>query len=206
MKCSAYIVSVDSGFSPNPFGRSCTLACCKPTIRRNAEVGDIIVGSGSCGSGLSGRLIYAMRVGRILSLQDYWDSYPSKRPSAKTPITQRGDAVWHKDSSGTWRGVRGALHDHRQRDRDLRGENALIASEFYYFGSDAIQVPSEYSAILATTQGHKNTHDAKLIGRFWSWLTRSARKRGRIGSPFEFTPTGCHTQRTAEEDEDITCG
>ena len=206
MKCSAYIVSVDSGFSPNPFGRSCTLACCKPTIRRKAEVGDIIVGSGSCGCGLSGRLIYAMRVGRILPLQDYWDSYPSKRPSAKTPITQRGDAVWHKDSSGTWRGVRGALHDHRQRDRDLRGENALIASESYYFGRDAIQVPSEYSAILATTQGHKNTHDAKLIGRFWSWLTRSARKRGRIGSPFEFTPTGCHTQRTEEEDEDITCG
>jgi Nucleotide modification associated domain 2 len=44
MKLSAYIVRVDSGFAPNPFGHHCTLACCKPTIRRKAEPGDIIVG------------------------------------------------------------------------------------------------------------------------------------------------------------------
>jgi Nucleotide modification associated domain 2 len=205
MKLSAYIVSVDSGFSPNPFGQSCTLACCKPTIRRNAEEGDIVVGCGSVRCGLSGRLIYAMCVGKILPLQDYWDSYPSKRPSARTPVTRRGDAVWHRDSSGTWRGVRGALHDHRHRERDLRGENALIASEFYYFGRDAIPIPPEFSAILATTQGHKNTHDVKLIDRFWAWISRTARKAGRIGSPSEFTPAGCRAQRTEEDVEDTTC-
>jgi len=37
MKLSGYIVRVDTGFAPNPFGRHCTLACCKPTIRRVAE-------------------------------------------------------------------------------------------------------------------------------------------------------------------------
>jgi hypothetical protein len=34
MKLSAYIITVDSGPVPNPFGRYRTLACCKTTIRR----------------------------------------------------------------------------------------------------------------------------------------------------------------------------
>ena len=37
VKLMAYIVRHDSGFSPNPFGGVCTLACCKPAIRRSAE-------------------------------------------------------------------------------------------------------------------------------------------------------------------------
>jgi hypothetical protein len=111
VKLSTYIVRADSGFSPNPFGRYCTLACCKPTVRRCTESGDVIVGSGSAGSGLSGKLIYAMRVLEVLPYQDYWERYPSKRPSSRTPASKRGDNIWHKDRAGVWRGVRGALHD-----------------------------------------------------------------------------------------------
>jgi hypothetical protein len=203
MKLSAYIVSVDSGFSPNPFGRFCTLACCKPTIRRCAEPGDIVVGSGSAPSGHSGKLIYAMCVREVIPFQTYWQRYPSKRPSSRTPVSKRGDNIWHQNGSGDWRGVHGALHDDRHRDRDLRGENALVAGEFYYFGRDPIQVPDEFARILATTQGHKNTHDKDLITRFWHWLARKAPKRGRITVPAEFTESGCRAQRTDEEDEDV---
>src|SRR5713101_4425569 len=128
MKLSAYIVRHDSGFSPNPFAGVCTLACCKPTIRRNAAPGDIIVGTGSARSGLSGHLIYAMRVGNVLPFDDYWERYPSKRPSAETPMKKRGDNIWHRDAFGNWRCVAGALHDERNRDRDLRGRNALVSS------------------------------------------------------------------------------
>ena len=39
MKLSAYIVSTDAGLAPNPFWGVCTLAVCKPRIRRFAEVG-----------------------------------------------------------------------------------------------------------------------------------------------------------------------
>ena len=194
LKASAYIVRVDTGFSPNPFWRVCTLACCKPTIRRNAKMGDIIIGSGSVRYDLSGRLVYAMRVGKILQLQEYWERYPSKRPSARTSVTKRGDALWHRDTSGIWRGVHDALHDKHHRAHDLRGKNALIASEFYYFGRDALPVPPEFSGMIATTQGHKNIYDRDLIDRFWSWVSSSASKRGRIGAPCEFTPAGCRAQ------------
>ena len=44
MKLYSYILTHDTGFSPNPFFGYCTLACCKPDIRRVAKVGDWIVG------------------------------------------------------------------------------------------------------------------------------------------------------------------
>lgn len=44
MKYFFYILKHDSGFAPNPFYGFCTLATCKPEIRKQAEVGDWIVG------------------------------------------------------------------------------------------------------------------------------------------------------------------
>ena len=123
-----------------------------------------------------------MRVDEVLAFQTYWDRYPSKRPSSRTEMSRRGDNIWH-EKAGLWRVVRGALHNETHRARDLRGANALIAEEFYYFGREAIVVPEQFASILATTQGHKNTYDAALIGRFWAWLSRAAPRIGRIGQP-----------------------
>src|SRR3990172_12947796 len=153
MKLSAYIVRHDSGFSPNPFGGVCTLACCKPAIRRSAVPGDIIVGTGSARYALSGYLIYAMRVGTVLAIDQYWERYPSKRPSQESPVTKLGDNIWHRDAFGNWRGVPGALHDERNRDRDLRGCNVLISSEFFYFGRNAIEIPNEFRSLIAMARG-----------------------------------------------------
>lgn len=204
LKLAAYIVAVDSGFSPNPYGRHCTLACCKPTIRRNAEPGDIVVGSGSVRSGLGGRLLYAMRVREVLPFQEYWERYPSKRPSSRTAVSKRGDNIWHT-VAGDWRGVRGALHNEAHRARDLHGGNVLIADDFYYFGREAIAVPERFATILASTQGHKNTHDVALIMRFWAWLEKAAPRRGRIGRPTEFSDAGCRAQRAHTDDDDDAC-
>ena len=40
MRVFSYIVTHDTGYAPNPFHGFLTLACCKPLIRRTAEVGD----------------------------------------------------------------------------------------------------------------------------------------------------------------------
>jgi hypothetical protein len=191
MRLSAYIVRHDNGFSPNPFGRVCTLACCKPAIRRTAKPGETIIGTGSARCGLSGRLIYAMRVETVIPLHEYWERYPSKRPSQETPVRARGDNIWHRDALGNWRCVPGALHDERNRDRDLRGRNALISSEFYYFGRDAIQMPPEFRCLIATARGHKNTDNADVVTRFWKWIKATAPKAGRIGIPFDFVGAAC---------------
>jgi hypothetical protein len=199
MKLSAYIVAVDSGFSPNPFGGRCTLACCKPSIRRNAGKDDVIIGTGSAASGLAGQLIYAMRVGEVIPYREYWDRFPSRRPSARSPIASRGDNIWHQDDKGRWHVVRGALHTIAHRDRDLGGLNVLIASELYYFGREAIPIPGRFAGVLATTQGHKNTEDESIIRDFWRWL--STRPRGLAGLPSAFDKAGCCVERAALDDD-----
>lgn len=39
-----YVVDRDFGFAPNPFHGYCTLATCKPGIRKSAAMGDWVVG------------------------------------------------------------------------------------------------------------------------------------------------------------------
>jgi hypothetical protein len=204
MKLSAYIITVDAGFSPNPFGHYCTLACCKPTIRRNAKKGDIIVGTASARLPKPGHLIYAMRVKHILPYQNYSRNsrFACRKPSAKTAISRRGDNIWHY-KKGNWRVVAGAFHDASHRKRDISGKNALIATEFFYFGQAAIRVPARFEPLLATTRGHKNTYDQATIDRFWKWVESKSPKPGRIDDPFDFTDEACRAQCGDIEDEDI---
>ena len=204
MKLSAYIITVDAGFSPNPFGRYCTLACCKPTIRRKAEVGDIIVATASARFPKPGHLVCAMKVKSVLPYQEYWRSpkFAPRKPSQKTAISRRGDNIWRCEK-GRWKVVANAFHDESQRDRDTSGENVLIATEFYYFGRAAVSVPTRFRSLLATTQGHKNTFDSNSIIRFWNWVESKAPKRGRIADPFDFTDAACVAQCHEIEEEDV---
>ena len=70
MTLYSYTVAIDSGFAPNPFYGFCTLACCKPGIRRTAQEGDYVVGIGPKGPG--NHLVYAMRVTETVEFDDYW--------------------------------------------------------------------------------------------------------------------------------------
>jgi hypothetical protein len=83
------------------------------------------------------------------------------------------------------------MHDARHRDRDIGGKNVLISTEFYYFGQEAISIPAEFSEIVATTQGHRNTYDINIINRFWAWLERTASAHGRLGEPLAFKEDRC---------------
>lgn len=60
MRLYSYIVAHDTGFAPNPFWGWCTLATCKPRIRKSAGVGDWIIGLTPKRAG--NRLLYAMKV------------------------------------------------------------------------------------------------------------------------------------------------
>ena len=191
MRLSAYIVRHDTGFSPNPFGGICTLACCKPSIRRAARRGDIIVGSGSASHGLSGRLVYAMRVETILPFDEYWVRFPSRRPSLRSPVKRRGDNIWHRDSLGHWRCAPHGFHDEGDRSRDIGGHSVLMSRDFYYFGRSAIGIPQEFLCLIAVTQGHRNTDDALLISEFWKWVSGIAFRLGRSGLPAQFGELGC---------------
>jgi hypothetical protein len=120
----SYCVRYDGGAAPNPFWGVCTLVICKPRIRRAAGVGDWIVGTGSRRSpagDLSGAVVYAMRVGRKLSMPQYdeWAAAdcPGKisDPGHADRRRAAGDAVY--DFSTDPPRVRPS--DHTEANRDV---------------------------------------------------------------------------------------
>ncbi|WP_164730379.1 hypothetical protein [Pelagibacterium montanilacus] len=89
----SYVVEHDYGFAPNPYWGVCSLANCKPRIRKIGSVGDLVLGTGSSGAGLQGRLIYWMKIDEIISFDQYWTDirFRNKRPFRKG-LSGRG---WH---------------------------------------------------------------------------------------------------------------
>ena len=79
MRLLSYVVAHDYGFAPNPFYGMCTLATCKPRIRRAAAIGDWIVGTGSKENGRQGYLVYVMQVTKALTFNHYWTDSQFRR-------------------------------------------------------------------------------------------------------------------------------
>lgn len=120
----SYVVATDSGFAPNPFFGLCTLACCKPAIRRavgarllresgyadlrelrSAEPGFVRAQNlwviGLAGASLPDRLrrsvVYVMQVTDVLDHESYFEEHPEKRPRRGRGVTS-ADAGWHGDA------------------------------------------------------------------------------------------------------------
>ncbi len=148
----AYILKADSGFAPNPFFGWCTLACCKPAIRRKARPGDWIVGITP--RKLDNHLAYAMRMDESLTFEEYWSDrrFRSKRPRWRkgAPIVDKcGDNCYAPIGDGDFRQLRSQHWDHKndREDKrgmahDLNGERVLVAKRFCYYGGDAVPFPA----------------------------------------------------------------
>ena len=107
MRLYAYIVASDTGYAPNPSNGLCTLAYCKPKIRKKAQKGDYVLGLGKkkCGN----RVVYAMRVTETLKhdcyrrderFKDRWRDYND--PNAKEEI-RKSCQVLISDDFVYWR-------------------------------------------------------------------------------------------------------
>jgi hypothetical protein len=150
-----YILAADGGFAPNPFHGWCTLACCKPAIRRRAKKGDWVVGLTPKAKGH--RLAYAMKVRESLSFGEYWRDrrFESKRPRREKGASREarhGDNCYEPNGNGTFRQHPSDHYDHergredpRSKKRDLGGQRVLIATNFSYYGANAIPIPEYLS-------------------------------------------------------------
>lgn len=202
MPLFSYKMTHDTGFAPNPFGFTLTLATCKPQIRRAKKVGDWLAGFTS--KTLNGdrvgeeRLIYLMRVGEKLHLRDYYDDarFQDKIPNASdnSPASRFGDNIYRPLVPGAvepahfeqlpnphhWDLGQNTCSQHHLQD-DVFGQYVLIADEFYYFGAEAIALPdSVRPALMAGQSGHGRRSDDELANRFITHI-RSRNKPGRQG-------------------------
>ena len=194
MKVYSYVIEHDYGFAPNPFHRACTLAACKPEIRRTAAIGDIIVGTGAAATGLARNMVYWMKVDEISDFTAYWDDprFVAKRPDMKAPgkLARFGDNIYRRDAVSGMLVQAFSFHSKadgscnaKNFDRDTRKtERVLIGRDFAYFGMSAPEIPPDFRTMIKKGPGHKCRFDPEQAIAFRDWAM-SHPGRGYLGKP-----------------------
>lgn len=188
-KLFSYCIINDHGAAPNPFWGICTLAICKPVIRRTAQIGDWVIATGSARYGLENKLVYAMKVSNIMTLKQY-DVYCSLKLQNKIPVYKTtdlrlkvGDCIY--DYSKEEPLLRTSVHTKENIPRDLGGINVLLSDHFYYFGSSPVPLPAHLLPIIRQGQGHKSTSNNSYFEKFVTWIETSKLKKNKINAmPF----------------------
>lgn len=207
-KIYRYVVKYDTGVAPNVDGGICTLALCKPRIRRCAKVNSWVVGLWPAPN--RKRVTYVMQVGEIVPLAKYWDDrrFAHKKPKdhkrpkgSRTPdniywldsnIILRHVNIYQPDKNGIQRQVNTSVHPKPSDwERDLGGVNVLVAKRFWYFGGMAVKLPKRFHCLdlSGSGQGHRIAcwEDSKM-NAFISWL--EGHGSGVLGTPRNPIPKG----------------
>lgn len=201
----SYVLRHDDGAAPNPFWGTCTLTICKPDIRRTANIGDWIVGTGSKNSrlkdgktyNLSDSMVYAMKVTNKLSMTDY-DSFAQQRLPKKLPRwfnkdfrLRIGDCIYDFTSGNPPR-IRKSVHTLDNMKRDLGGQFSLLSSHFYYFGEEPRLLPKELKHIIKRGRKHFVFEDTETVTAFEKWISQFKKNKlyadPQLRYEFELTP------------------
>jgi len=191
MKYYSYVIPRDYGFAPNPYFGYCTLATCKPRIRKSAQIGDWIAAYGGAGTKVHKKLVVLMKVTEILSFDQYWGDtrFIKKRPVFNRSMScMYGDNIYHNiDDKWTQE-----LSHHSKTDgsinyanlnRDTQANRVLVATQFYYFGNNAIEIPKEFEVLIARGRNHKNHYDEKISNKFIGFINENF-ETGIYGVPY----------------------
>lgn len=188
----SYTVRYDDGSAPNPLFGICTLAICKPGIRRTARPGDWVVGLGSKQYCRHEHTVYAMEVEQVLDWQTYdrmaYGLWPHRLPDTSSPDLAKhlGDCLYHEVSGAMQQ--RAGVHSggsiaqrQKQQTKDLNG-HVLISTRYLYFGSAERPLPTEAGddlrGLVLGGQGHRRQSNAPLLSRFVRWYEGLERELG----------------------------
>jgi hypothetical protein len=200
MKLFTYIVARDYGFAPNPFYGYCTLATCKPQIRKSASICDWVIGTGAkMKYDLTGFLIYAMKIDEVMDFDSYWKDprFRGKYPVMNGSLKQLyGDNIYHR-VNGQW--VQTNSHhsynegqpNQKNIDYDTGVNRLLIARKFVYYGNKALHVPERFRTFRQTGEdlcckgrGYR-VKNLELAHAFECWMI-DRDEWGVQGMPLEF--------------------
>jgi len=194
----SYVIVRDFGFAPNPFFKYCTLATCKPDIRKSAQIGDWVIGTGSAAkdSKYKNRLVYAMYIEEKLSFDEYWNDarFFNKRPVMNGSRMQwYGDNIYHIDSNtgkykqeNSHHSLKDGLVNMNNYKRDLSGKFVLISKMYWYFGEKAIIIPDKLKGIIKSGRQYRKIEDTELIRAFIVWIKKQ-KEHAFIGNPAQFS-------------------
>lgn len=196
MRLYSYVVARDFGFAPNPFYNTCTLATCKPIIRRTARIGDWVLGTGTAAEKKAGYLVYIMRVSEIMTFDEYWQSerFQKKKPNLTSSKKKAfGDNIYFRDPvNGNWHQ---ANSHHSLSDgspnvtniaTDTSADRVLISEEYTYWGRSGPKIPDQYRNFdgvdICAHRGHKCNFTSDHKNEFLAWVN-SLGQNGYLGEP-----------------------
>ena len=200
MRLYSYVVARDYGFAPNPFFGICTLATCKPQIRKRAQAGDWVIGTGSKRYDLGGHLVYAMKVTEALTYDEYWSDkrFLQKRPNLAGSLKQAfGDNIYHRHPrTGRWlqenshHSLKDGQPNRANIDHDTQVQRVLVGAQYVYWGSTGPRIPSRFRSwkgldICCQQPGHKCIFPQGLSDAFVRWIIPHS-NNGYAGQPMEF--------------------
>jgi hypothetical protein len=194
MTIYSYKIPRDYGFAPNPFYGFCSLATCKPDIRRSAVVGDWVLGFGALSNGnkIAGKLIFAMKVDKKITFDEYWlsEEFQCKKPIINGSLKQNyGDNIYHKEN-GKWiqsdshHSFEGGKVNLDNLNKDTSANAVLLSKHFWYFGKEAIDVPESLQSLIPSCRNYfrPNVNEENIL----NWL-ESLPENGFIGEPTKFS-------------------
>lgn len=192
----SYVVVRDYGFAPNPFFGSCTLATCKPGIRRTASEGDWIVGTTGSNRGTPRRIVFVMKVTSAMTFNEYWrhPTFQLKRPDLRSSLKYAfGDNIYHQDSTNCWRQL-DSHHSHvdgrpnvNNIRRDTQADRVLISTEYRYWGGSGPEIPCRFREFdgydIVAGRNYKSRFPKALVRSFVEWITTEFPNTGYLGEP-----------------------
>lgn len=194
-KIYSYKLSRDFGFAPNPFHGICTLATCKPQIRRGAQVGDLIIGCGSAQLKMVGKIIFAMRVSEKLTFQQYWDDprFLSKKVDLLSSKSfAYGDNIYHIENNqwiqeDSHHSFDDGLVNLENLDRDLGSDNVLVSNDFVYWGANAPMMPPhlrnfDNDDLFPNGRNFRSNFSDDFRNEVFMWFS-TVNNRGNLGRP-----------------------
>lgn len=199
-----YVVDRDLGFAPNPFNGFCSLATCKPDIRNTARIGDWIFGVGGRRLKATGRCVFAMKVSKKVTFNEYWQNpdYKDKRPVRNgSKKMMLGDNIYSQNENGEWEQAHshhslpdGSVNIHNLK-RDTKSPQVLLSDHFYYFGSSAPVIPEQVLTELRYKNkvGHR-VFDFAAAENIVKWIEDEYKDSLNrvVSDPFNFDKSEAH--------------
>lgn len=195
-----YAVSYDLGFAPNPFGGVCSLACCKPAIRKRARVGDWIVGLTGTKIPPPMRVVFAMVVTGAMTFDEYWAApeFLSRRPKRNgTRKKLVGDNIYHRDADDSpWQqedsvhSLEDGTQSFENTKHDTRINRVLLSTQYVYLGSLAETLPTHVANELDYTRNARDyyRYEVAAAPALLGWLSGkiAATPRAVLADPIDF--------------------
>lgn len=179
----------DTGLAPNPFFGICSLALCTPNhMNARLEKGDWVLGHTTRSTGR--KLVYAMKLTRVIDMPSYFYEYPLKRPELNGTMEQRCGDNLYQSHTATCSRIPSAHHNNPTAfKQDINRKVYLAEGEenFWYFGGNnpatfLSEFPDRFPGLLRDRQGFSYIYDTAFISQFTEWLYKQS-KPGLRGQP-----------------------